>query len=281
LAVGSERAVTVEMVPLSPALGVELRGVDLREEQPEAVCQRARRAFAEYCLILVRGQDISLEQQTRFCQWFGTINTAGRHAGLEPFDPEHPEMYISNTRPEGVAGEGLLKKHQDYCSQETLLPALCLYAEEIPTHGGDTIFASGRRAYQNLPASLARRVSDLRARHLGPTSMDLTEEASGGGAPTTFAPRSAVHPVVLSHPRSDGPILFVNEGMTEGIVGLDHAESGALLASLLGYLEDPAVQYRHQWVVGDVIIWDNLALQHGRTDFQNGARRSLRRLEVA
>jgi taurine dioxygenase len=260
---------------LSEALGVELSGIDLREEQPDDVKALAVAAWREHLLVLVRGQDINIAEQSRFVSWFGPIDTNGYAAG---FDPASPEMFISNTRPEGVARAGSLLKHQDHCFFDKVLPGICLYAEEVPERGGDTIFVNSHRAYELLPETLRRRVDGLKAIHTYDYTNDYGTErfriANCPGAPT------AVHPVVMTHPGSGQPILFVNELMTDSIVDLQPGESEQLLHTLWSYLDDPAIQYRHQWRPGDLIIWDNRCIQHGRTEFAPDSRRSLRRLQV-
>jgi taurine dioxygenase len=265
--------VTVAIRPLSDALGAELTGVDLREEQPASVKARAVAAWREHLLLLVRGQDIDVADQARFVSWFGPVNTRG----YDP-EPDHPEMFISNTRTEGVARQGSLLKHQDHCFYERVLPGICLYAEEVPATGGDTIFANAQLAYERLPDTTRDRISRLRAVHVYDTTNDYGTQrfriATSPGAPT------AVHPVVMAHPESDRPILFVNELMTDAIVDLPEDDSEALLADLWSYLDEPAIQYRHHWEQGDVMIWDNRCLQHGRTEFEPSARRSLRRLQL-
>jgi taurine dioxygenase len=267
--------VTAAIRPLSEALGAELTGVDLGDEQPADVKALALAAWREHLLLLVRGQRIDVAEQATFVSWFGSVDTNGYDAGA---DPGHPEMFISNTRTEGVARQGSLLKHQDHCFYERVLPGICLYAEEVPSTGGDTIFANAHLAYERLPEALRRRIGDLRAIHVyDPTNDYGTHRfriADSPDAPT------AVHPVVMTHPVSDRPILFVNELMTDAIVDLPADQSEALLGALWSYLDDPAVQYRHHWEQGDVLIWDNRCLQHGRTGFEPSARRSLRRLQV-
>jgi taurine dioxygenase len=85
---------------------------------------------------------------------------------------------------------------------------------------------------------------------------------------------------VLPHPYTGQPLLFVNELMTDSIVELDDSDSEALLEELWSYLDDDAVRYEHEWQVNDLIVWDNLSLQHGRRDFPLGQRRSLRRFQI-
>ena len=264
---------SVEFHPLSGAFGVRLDGTDLHDDQPIEVRQAVRAAWLDQSLILVRGQDLDVEQHKRFVEWFGPISTAGYAASSDS-----SEKYISNTRDDGVAREGSLLKHQDFCFYDTLLPGLSLYAQEVPASGGETIFVSTLAAYQRLPAALQQRIRDLEARHVYDYGNDRGTQrfriAAAPQAPT------ATHPVVLPHPVTHRPLLFVNELMTDSIVGLADRESEDLLHELWSYLDDPAVRYEHQWQVGDLIVWDNLALQHGRRDFASGERRSLRRYQI-
>ena len=263
----------VELRPLSGAFGVELCGVDLHHEQPDELRRHARDAWLEHSLVLVRGQDLDVAEHKRFVEWFGPISTAGYAAASD-----RSEKYISNTRDEGVAREGSLLKHQDFCFYESLLPGLSLYAEEVPSTGGETIFASTQLAYQRLPGELKQRIGGLHARHVYDYGNDYGTQrfriAAAPKAPT------ATHDVVLSHPATGRPLLFVNELMTDSIVELTDRESEDLLHELWCYLDDEGVRYEHRWQVGDLIVWDNLALQHGRRDFPQGERRSLRRFQI-
>jgi taurine dioxygenase len=89
-----------------------------------------------------------------------------------------------------------------------------------------------------------------------------------------------VHPVVIRHPATGRPALFVNRLMTDSIAGMPRAESDALLEQLFQYVEEPDNIYEHAWRVGDALIWDNLATLHARTDFDPKERRALRRTAI-
>jgi taurine dioxygenase len=261
----------VAVVALDAPFGVELRGLDLRQEQPEHIRATARAAFAEHHLVLVRDQHLDAAAQERFAAWFGAIDRRSSRG-------RSTTTFISNTRPEGVAREGSLLKHQDYCFHAELLLGLCLAAEEVPSVGGETIFASAHLAHDALDAPDRDALVGLDARHVyDAASDDGTRRFRVAAAPD--AP-TAQHPVLLRHPVSGRPLLYVNELMTDCIVGLDPHESEAVLARLFGRFDDPAVVYRHRWQVGDVVVWDNIALQHGRAPFDPGERRSLRRVQI-
>jgi alpha-ketoglutarate-dependent taurine dioxygenase len=264
---------SLEFEPLPAPFGVRLDGIDLRVDHPASVRAAVRDAWLEHSLVLVRGQDLDVAEHQRFVEWFGPLSMVGYAPTTES-----SARYISNTRVEGVAREGSLLKHQDFCFYDTLLPGLSLYAEEVPEVGGATIFASTKLAYERLPDDLKRRIGSFHARHVYDRSNDYGTQrfriASAPGAPT------ATHPVVLPHPYTGQPLLFVNELMTDSIVELDGSDSEALLEELWSYLDDDAVRYEHEWQVNDLIVWDNLSLQHGRRDFPLGQRRSLRRFQI-
>ncbi len=259
--------------PLSPVVGVELLDVDLRVEQPPDVRAAARSALLEHGLVLVRGHAVSLDEQLRFAEWFGPVNTRGYSFGADV------EMYISNSHEKGVARLGSLLLHQDHCFLDAPLPAICLYGEEVTSTGGATIFADARRAYEKVPHDLRRRLSSLRALHIYDYANDDGDRRFRVATAAPEAPRAA-HPVVLVHPETGRRILYVNRLMTDSVVGLGDDESDALLDELMTCFEGPDVRYEHTWQLHDLVVWDNLALQHGRTEFPPTERRCLRRVQI-
>jgi alpha-ketoglutarate-dependent taurine dioxygenase len=265
--------VSLELRPLSEALGVEVIGVDLRDALTDDVRDEILAAWRDHHLVLVRGELPDADAHERFASLFGSVDASAARVGAQP------TRYISNTRPDGLAREGSLLKHQDYCFTESLLRGLTLAAEVAPEVGGETIFVSSVLAYERLPDALKQRVEGLHARHV----YDVANDYGNRRFRLADVPdaRWAVHPVVLDHPLTGRPVLFVNELMTDVIVELDEDEGEALLQQLFGAFDDPAVTYRHRWQVGDVVVWDNLALQHGRTDIPVGQSRSLRRYQIA
>jgi alpha-ketoglutarate-dependent taurine dioxygenase len=267
---------TIQMHRLSEALGVELLGVDVREEQPPGIVDAIVDAWRTHHLVLVRGTPIDTAAQERIASWFGRVDMTSTR---DDEASKHAATYISNTRPDGRAREGSLLKHQDYCFSTTLLPGLSLYGEVAPRVGGETVFANSVLAYERLSDARKQELAGLHARHVYDPANDYgTKRFRLADVPHGL---TAVHPVVLPHPVTGRPILFVNELMTDSIVELAPEESEALLHELFAAFDDPAITYRHRWQVGDLIVWDNLALQHGRTEIPAGEQRSLRRVQIA
>jgi len=268
----------LETRPVSSSLGTEVAGIDLREEQPPEVVDALRAAFRDTGLLLVREQELTFDEQQRFAGYVG-LPTKRLPDGFVPGMTELPSMaqYISNTRPDGVGRERNLLKHSDYCFEEQVLLGVCLYAEVAPRTGGETIFVNARRAAAALGAGLRAKLDGVDVRHV--YDMDGVEEGFRKyDIENKPRARKYVRPALLTHPVTGDEVLYVNELMTDRVEGLPPDESSALLDEIYQHLDRPEFRYDHAWSVGDLIVWDNIALQHGRTDMPLGEPRSMRRL---
>jgi alpha-ketoglutarate-dependent taurine dioxygenase len=145
--------------------------------------------------------------------------------------------------------------------------------------GGDTLFANTSRAYTHMPAALKRRIEGLTVRHhFDYGALHYGAEIKKDVAATNV---SAVHRVVGRHPATGAPILMVNPQTTDCILGVEPAESRELIAAIVAAIAAPDNVYRHKWRPKDLVVWDNLLLQHARSDFDNAQRRTLRRCAIA
>jgi taurine dioxygenase len=154
--------------------------------------------------------------------------------------------------------------------------ASMLHALELPSSGGDTLFANGFAAYNALPQELKTRLSGMRALNVYDYASNPTLRAE------MLSPdaKSAVHPVFRTHPATERKSLYVNRLMTWRIVDLPESESRDMLAFLFDHQERPEFVYRHQWRIGDLVLWDNRSCLHARTGFDPAERRRLRRVTV-
>lgn len=266
---------SIAVRPLSPVIGAEIAGIDLREEIDPGDWNAIERAWRDHHLLLFRDQKLSAEQQVAFSCRFGPVSRQGGN-----MQHSRDYMHISNAVEGGALPNGELLFHSDHAFYPTVMKGITLYAVDVPTQGGDTLFANAERAYENLPQRLKHRVSELSARHVYDYARDrgdsrVTIDELGEKAV------QAVHPVAWPHPETGRKVLFVNEFMTHEIVGLPRDESEGLLRDLLAYIRDPGVIYQHQWRVGDLVIWDNRSLQHARTNFDPAEKRTLRRVPIA
>ena len=267
---------TLALRPLSPALGAEISGVDLRDPIDAALKGKLLDVWHEHLVILLRDQVLDEDAQVRFAETFGPPAkiTSGRG-----FSVRHPSvMLISNIRqdgkPIGALPDGEMQFHTDQCHQAVPAKATLLYAIEIPSHGGNTLFANAYAAYATLPDDIKARIEGRRA--LNAYDKDSTQRT----ARYDNAASSCRHPVVRTHPATGRKALYVNRLMTREIEGLSRAESDALLEKLFDHQEQQQFVYEHVWRPGDLLMWDNRCTLHARTDFPAGERRLLRRVTI-
>jgi taurine dioxygenase len=263
--------------PLSPAVGAEIIGVDLRDPIDDALAGKMLDAWHQHLVILLRGQTLTEDDQVRFAERFGPL--ARIHT--PQFLRSHPAvMLISNIRedgkPIGALPDGEMQFHTDQCHQEIPAKASMLYAIEIPSVGGNTLFANAYLAYETLPDAIKRRIDGRKALNAYDydTAATIRKAEVPDGAP------SFAHPVVRTHPATGRKALYVNRLMTRRIEGLPVDESEALLNLLFDHQEQPQFIYEHVWRPGDILMWDNRCTLHARTDFSADERRLLRRVTI-
>ncbi len=267
----------MEVLPLSRALGAEIRGIDARNIG-QATFKAIEKAWHEHLVIVLRGQELDEGAQVRFAERFGE---------LSPIHTDHHSatnkavMYIGNRKQDGkMVGAlplGEMQFHSDQCYQERPAMATMLYSIEIPSAGGNTLFANGYKAYEALPPEVKRKLQGKKAVHV----YDY-----GGGVldrKAMVSPEEGVsfaHPVVRTHPATRRKSLYVNRLMTHHIEALPEEESAQLLDLLFDTLERPEFIYEHRWQVGDVLLWDNRCTLHARRDFDPNERRWMRRVTI-
>ncbi len=262
--------------PLSPALGAEILGIDLRDPIDDALKQKLLDAWHQHLVILLRDQVLDEDAQVRFAETFGTLakTTSGR-----AFSVKHPSvMLVSNIRedgkPIGALPDGEMHFHTDQCHQETPAKATLLYAIEIPSKGGNTLFANAYAAYETLPGDIKAHIAGRRALNA------YTSDTTLRSANYDDAKSSYWHPAVRTHPATGRKALYVNRLMTREIEGLSRDESEAILQQLFDHQEQPKFAYEHVWRPSDIVMWDNRCTLHARSDFSAGERRLLRRVTV-
>lgn len=263
---------------LSAGIGMEILGVDCSRPVSEAVFERIRDIWHDNCVVLLRDQSLDEEQEWNFARRFGeTGKVHHRHNGGSQYPGV---MYISNIRENGeLIGslpDGEMFFHHDQCYIEKPAIATMLYAMEIPSVGGNTVFANMFSAYDALPDEVKVRLEGLKAMHV----YDYQTNATTRGSVIREGTPHFAHPVVRMHPGNGRKALYVNRLMTDHIVGLDRAESDALLAYLFDHSEQKQFLYEHVWRPGDLLIWDNRSCTHARTDFSAAERRLMRRVAI-
>lgn len=274
----------IEVVPTDGQLGAEIRNADLKHLD-DATFAALLRAFHDYSVLLVRGQSLSDQDLIAFSRRFGDLDWAPVQENGRRFVDGMPELYIvSNVKVNGEAigslGAGEAVWHTDMSYLDTPPIASALYALEIPPVGGNTSFCSMYAVYDALPPELKHRVADLKIKHDGTYN-------SGGflrqGVTPTDDPRAspgAIHPLVCTHPDCGRQMLYLGRRRNAYLVGLELAESEALLDELWTYVARPEFAWEHVWKVGDLVIWDNRSTMHRRDPFDDHARRIMHRTQI-
>lgn len=272
---------TFRTVPLSAALGAEIRGLDLSRPIDAPTVAALRAAWLEHLVLVFRGQALDVEAQARFARYFGdTSETQAPDERSMKHNPDRRVLLITNIRengrPVGFLPDGELQFHSDSAFLDRPLMATVLYAVEIPDRGGETLFANAYRAYETLDPALRERLKGLRAFNI----YDYATQVKSGTLERAGLPQ-AVHPVIRTHPETGRKAVYVNRLMTEEILDLPPADGAALLETLFAAIERPDCVYEHVWQKGDLIVWDNRCAQHARRDFPADQTRLMRRIGIA
>ncbi len=250
---------TIEVQPLTAAIGAEVGGVDLREPLTDEEVTALRGALLEHLVLFFRGQPLSDEEHLTVAQRFGPLSVPPLATRYQ----DRPTVTVlDQIRPQG---EGADEWHSDNTFMAQPPMGSILRAVQLTPVGGDTCFASMYSAYEALSPSVRSLVDELRAVHditkpmrkaiaAGHTTLDLAEMQD------RWPPIE--HPVVVAHPETGRRGLFVNRNSTTHLVGLSERENDVLLPFLLDHVRSPEFQCRFHWEPDSIAFWDNRCVQH-------------------
>ncbi|MPZ40189.1 MAG: TauD/TfdA family dioxygenase [Rhizobiales bacterium] len=262
---------------LSPAIGAEIIGVDLSKPISDQLFAKILDIWHRSLVVLLRDQHLTEDDQVRFGERFGP--PAISHT--QRFTTKNPAvMLISNVRENGeligALPDGEMHFHSDQCHQERPATASMLYSLEVPSQGGNTLFANAYLAYETLPNLIKTKIDGRKALN----AYDYDNASTRRGTRLREGIPSCWHPVVRTHPATGKKALYVNRLMTIAIEGMSDSESEELLNTLFDHQEQPEFIYEHVWRAYDVLLWDNRCALHARTDFSAEERRLMRRLTI-
>ena len=274
----------IMVTPIHPVIGAEVTGVDLSQELDELALRLIREAWYDHGILLFRDQDITGDEQLRFASNFGPI--AERHkpkpgANVEQVG-EAPDwvnlMMVTDKKdedgnPVGGLGHGEMWFHSDKCYHERPHRGSFLYGIEIPREGGHTKFSSLYGAYNNMRDDLKVRLADARIMQ-GYDYRNVERLDLNINLDNIF---HFSQPLIVTNPGSKRKALYVSRLNSMWIEGIDRGESEEILSELFELTEDPDNYYEHVWKPGDLMMWDNLACLHARTDWPEDQTRMLRR----
>jgi taurine dioxygenase len=258
-------------------------GLDISQELDEATFAKLRDAYDQHSVLVFRNQRLSPEQHIRFSKGFGELEI---HVVAKYLLPGHPEIFrVSNIMENGqrIGGSGEFW-HTDLSYVAKPSRGSLLYSIEVPIRDGlvlgDTLFASTAVSYEALSATMKRKLEGLVAIHRFGDVYAQVQKARSETAKSEDQMRAKLvpdvrHPVVQIHPHTGRPCLFVNEGFTVAIEGMQADESAALLRELFDHSTQAEFVYRHNWQVGDLVMWDNWATVHRGTGGYSAQERRL------
>ena len=268
--------------PLSPALGAEIRGVDIACGIDDRQFADLRQAYIDHGVIFLRDQDITPEQHIAFARRWGEINVNRFFQAVAT----HPLIAEVRKEPGQTRNIGA-DWHTDHSYDQIPAMGSILYAREVPSVGGDTLFASQYAAYDTLSDGLKAILSTMHAEHssrhvFGENAFAAAEieDLAGRLGNTAGATQDAVHPVVIRHPLSGRPALYVNGDFTVKFEGWTQAESQPLLDYLYAHACRNEFTCRFQWRRGSMAIWDNRATQHCALNDYPAERRLMHRITL-
>ena len=244
----------LQITPISPVIGAEISGLDLSGALEPGVIDALQGALMAHLVLFFRDQPITQEQHIAFGRRFGTLHI---HPAA-PKDAEHPEILVvlGDDKVSFVAGSVW---HSDVsCDIEPPMGSI-LRVEEVPSVGGDTLFANMYAAFDALSLPMQRLLSGLTAIHEGE---QYYRDRYGSATLRDTSHPVAEHPVVRTHPVTGRQALYVNEGFTTRLKDLPRAESDARLAFLFTHLAQPRFHCRFDWRVHSMAFWDNRCTQH-------------------
>ena len=267
-------------------VGAEVFGLDIGKPINAADFARLHRAHLDHHVLVFRDQRVTPEAHIAFSRRFGPLEIHVLHqfhlAG-------HPEILIVSNikKPDGEPlglGDAGAYWHSDLSYKPKPSLGSLLHAQELPSEGGDTLFADQHLAFEGLAPALQQRILPLEAEHSylakyeelrakNPWRPKLSQAQIDQVAP-------AVQPVVRTHPETGRKALFVSEHFTTRIVGLPQEEGDALLAELFAHSVKPEYVYRHRWAPHDLVFWDNRSLMHLAAGTPDHLRRKLYRTTV-
>jgi taurine dioxygenase len=270
---------------LDAPLGAEIAGVDLSKPLSQDDVETIEETWRERLVVVFRGQRLSDPQLLAFSRNFGELDPPGPNPYGEPFNKEHPEInvisnVIENGKPIGNLGDGEAVWHADMTYVDLPPKAAMLHSLEVPPCGGNTYFANMIAAYETLPADLRKAAEGKVAVH------DASRNSAGmlrKGYKEVTDVRETVgarHPLVRTNPKTGRKALFLGRRPNAYVLGLEVADSEALLDSLWAHATQPCFAMCHEWQVGDLLMWNNLSVLHRRDPFDPESRRVMHRTQI-
>jgi taurine dioxygenase len=271
-----------EVVPLKAALGAHIEGLKHTNAARPEVAALLNKALGEHLLAVVPGERMTPAEMRDFASAFGKPRTQLLRYKRSGEVPEVSVM-VSTLMADGTTDKTALRSedwHTDDSYMAVPAKATLLHSIEIPSKGGATWFCNMHSVYEALPEATRRKIDGRRAIH-GYDTARARNRPSARTAQEIAETPDIDHPLVRTHPDTGRKALYLNFNRLDHIVGMERAESDALLDELAAEARKPEHHFGHAWKVGDCVIWDNRATMHRvDVDYPMGEKRIMQRVLI-
>ena len=269
-------------LPIREDFGALVEGVDLAAPLSDSDFESIRHVHAHHGLLIFREQNLAPKDEIAFARRFNNI-----HISLGNDDtklPGYPEIsvlgnVVENGRPLSYQVKIGIEWHTDGTGREFPPLATVLYCLETPGRGGETLFASGKRAWEALSPKRQRQLESVRVVYSFHQLYAKLHKAAGTGKSLNHDERARTpeleRPLVRTHSVTGRKALWFTESEMTHFVGMNEQESSALAAEIVGLISKPEHVYTHKWRPGDLLVWDNRWIHHSTTPYTYADERRL------
>lgn len=260
--------------PVREDFGAVVHGVDLSKPMDDDVFARIRDAHVKYGLLIFREQWLRPEHELTFARRFNKIRL---YIGNDESKlPGHPEInvlsnVVENGRQIGFQAKIGIEWHTDGTGFEYPPVATVLYCVEAPQTGGETLYASGKRAWDELEAERKLRYLPLKVVYSFDHLYNTLNKAAGTGMKLDQSQRNrapdVTRPLVRTHSVTGNKALWFTQAEMKCFVGLGRDESESLAEEIVAAISKPEYVYSHKWKPGDLLVWDNRSMHHSTTPY--------------
>ena len=271
----------MQVTKLTPNIGAEVTGIDLRNPIDDEARARLRAAVVEHVALVIRDQDFTPEQYLAAVTLFGEPMEQHFTQYALPGCPLVHEVSNRHTDKSGKRVKHGAGWHTDHTNHVRPPKYTCLYAVALPSAGGDTAIVNMRAGYEALPEDVQQRLQGMKTVNVFQGSASARYSGQSAEAQVERRPEPVLQPLVRTNPDNGTKALYFHPTKTERIIGMEAEESLALIDDLLQRIITPGIVYRHRWRVGDLVVCDNRAALHrAHADYDPAEGRLLYRIIV-
>jgi taurine dioxygenase len=265
----SVAAQSFEVNPLSPAMGAEIRGLDLSNPLSPQTWKAVRAAYLQYQVLAFRDQTMDEDEHEAFAQRFGELQV---HVLNQYHKRGNPRVLVitnidENGKPIGEhpdPGAAIWHTDGSWSAQRAL--ATMLYGMHLPKWGGDTLFTNMYAAYEGLSDAMKRRLEGMKAVHDLNYSRSQTSAKQQMSEEQKRAAPPVEHDVIRVHPETGRKAIYLGQHASH-IAGMPLDEGRALVQEINAHATQDKYRYAHPWRLRDFVMWDNRCVMHKATEF--------------